>query len=163
SALALIAVDGDPNSDSIDGPMRPTPWLDRCPYLMQALEAIGAVWGRSRLMRLSGQAEVTPHVDINYYWRERVRVHVPIKTQPSVRFMCGDAEVNMAAGECWIFDTWRRHLVVNANDDERIHLVADTVGGDRFWHAVGAGRIPGVSPPADWTPRQVPARPGVKA
>ena len=28
-------------------------------------------------MRLSGQAEVKPHVDINYYWRERMRVHVP--------------------------------------------------------------------------------------
>src|SRR5262249_19818798 len=98
SAPALISVDGDPASDAIAGAKRPTPWLERCPYLMQTLEAIGAVGGRSRLMRLSGRAEVTPHVDINYYWRERVRVHVPIKTQPSVRFVCGEAEVNMAAG-----------------------------------------------------------------
>ncbi|HEX6834894.1 MAG TPA: sulfotransferase [Rudaea sp.] len=161
-ALALIAVDGDPASDSIAGPMRPTPWLERCPYLLQVLEAIGAVWGRSRLMRLSGQAEVTPHVDINYYWRERVRVHVPIRTRPDVRFLCGDSEVNMAAGECWIFDTWRTHRVINANDDERIHLVADTVGSDRFWHLVGNGRIPGVAQASTWSPRPVPVRDGAK-
>ena len=53
---------------------------------MQVMASIGAVWGRTRLMRLSGHAEVTPHVDINYYWRERVRVHVPIVTQPTRAF-----------------------------------------------------------------------------
>jgi hypothetical protein len=50
-------------------------------------------------------------------------------TQPTVRFTCGDAEVNMRAGECWIFDTWRMHNVVNDHALPRIHLVADTVGG----------------------------------
>ena len=80
---------------------------------MQVLASIGATWGRTRLMRLSGQARSPRTSTSNYYWRERVRVHVPIVTQPTVRFTCGDAEVNMRAGECWIFDTWRMHNVVN--------------------------------------------------
>ncbi|THD09065.1 sulfotransferase [Rhodanobacter lindaniclasticus] len=142
-ALPLISVGGDPLSDAIAGPMRPTPNLQRCPYLTQVLHRIGAVWGRTRLMKLSGGAEVTPHADISYYWRQRARVHVPIVTKPGVRFMCGDREVNMAAGECWIFDTWRPHRVINAADDERIHLVADTVGSESFWDMVGRGRAPG--------------------
>jgi hypothetical protein len=29
-------------------------------------------------------------------------VHVPILTRPTVRFLCGDAEVNMKPGECWM-------------------------------------------------------------
>ncbi|MDE2177857.1 MAG: sulfotransferase [Xanthomonadaceae bacterium] len=149
-ALPLISAHGNPDSDSIAGPMRPTPWLDRCPYLMQVLARLGAVWGRTRLMKLSGQAEVTPHADINYYWRDRVRVHVPVLTRPSVRFICGDAEVNMAAGECWIFDTWREHRVINAADDERIHLVADTVGSEAFWDLVGQGRAPGRDQRPGW-------------
>ncbi len=120
--------------------MRPTRHLERCPYLQQVLHSIGATWGRTRLMRLSGQAEVTPHVDVNYYWRERVRVHVPIVTQPTVRFTCGDAEINMRAGECWIFDTWRMHNVVNDHALPRIHLVADTVGGTGFWQLVARSR-----------------------
>ncbi len=143
SAIPLVARDGNPLSDAVQGPMRPTPQLEACPYLTQVMHAIGGVWGRSRLMRLSGNAEVTPHVDIDYYWREHMRVHVPIVTQPEVRFHCGDAAVHMAAGECWIFDTWRMHKVINAADRARIHLVADTVGGPAFWEHLGRGRTPG--------------------
>jgi hypothetical protein len=152
-ALALVSVDGDPASDAVRGPMRPTPYLLRCPYLLQTLHAIGAVWGRSRLMRLSGQAEVTPHVDVNYYWREHMRVHVPIVTQPSVRFYCGDADIHMAAGECWIFDTWRLHRVLNDADRPRIHLVADTVGGNGFWQLLRRARPYDRSSP-QWQPER---------
>lgn len=159
-ALPLISVDGDPHSDAIAGPMRPTPSLAQCPYLAQVLGRIGAVWGRTRLMKLSGHAEVTPHADINYYWRERVRVHVPIVTRPSVRFLCGDAEVNMAAGECWIFDTWRTHQVLNGADDERIHLVADTIGSDQFADLVRRGRAPGHGEFAGWQAESVVSRTG---
>ena len=159
SALPLIAANGDPESNAIVGPMRPTPHLLRCPQLMHALSTIGAVWGRSRLMRLSGNAEVTAHVDTNYYWRERMRVHVPIVTQPTVRFICGEAELNMKPGECWIFDTWRLHNVINAAADERIHLVADTVGGARFWEHVDRGCSPQM-PVAGWRPQAVPPASG---
>lgn len=150
-ALPLISAEGNPANDGFAGPMRPTPYLEHCPYLMQVLERIGGVWGRTRLMKLGGHAEVTPHVDFNYYWRDRVRVHVPIVTQPTVRFLCGDEEVNMKAGECWIFDTWSKHRVINDAEDERIHLVADTVGSERFWSTVDRGRSPSAVP-ANWEP-----------
>jgi hypothetical protein len=141
SALPLVTVEGDPaRGDALDGPMRPTPALRQSPYLQQVLASLDAVIGRVRLMRLAGNAEVRSHIDTDYYWHERVRVHVPIVTQPSVRFSCGDQHVNMAAGECWIFDTWRLHHVANENDDARIHLVVDTVGGAGFWNTVKAGR-----------------------
>ncbi len=149
-ALPLISVDGDPLSDAIAGPMRPTPNLQHCPYLTQVLHRIGAVWGRTRLMKLSGGAEVTPHADISYYWRQRARVHVPIVTKPGVRFLCGGSEVNMAAGECWIFDTWRPHRVINGEDEDRIHLVADTVGSESFWDMVSRGRAPGHGASDGW-------------
>ncbi|WHZ19974.1 MAG: SEC-C motif domain protein [Rhodanobacteraceae bacterium] len=149
-ALPLISVEGDVESDAIAGPMRPTPYLGRCPYLEMALARLGAVWGRTRLMKLAAGAEVTPHADINYYWRDRVRVHVPIVTHPRVRFMCGEAEVNMAPGECWIFDTWRPHRVINPVAQERIHLVADTVGSEAFWDLAGRGRTHDRTPPDGW-------------
>jgi hypothetical protein len=158
-ALLLVTVDGDPASDATAGPMRATEHLLRCPYLMQVLDAIGGTWGRSRLMRLSGRAEVTSHVDINYYWRERARVHVPIVTQPTVRFVCGEAEVNMRAGECWIFDTWSEHNVFNDHYLSRIHLVADTVGGAGFWEHVRNAKPHDANVPG-WQARPVPPRPG---
>ncbi|MES1241471.1 MAG: TIGR03032 family protein [Acidobacteriota bacterium] len=136
SALPLIAAGGDPANDATRGPMRPTPHFARCPYLRQALAAFGTVLGRTRLMRLDGNAEATAHSDTNYYWMQRARIHVPVVTDPAVRFLCGEREVHMAAGEAWIFDTWKRHNVLNPNPTRRIHLVADSVGSAAFWDLV---------------------------
>ena len=158
-ALTLITTNGDPDSDARGGAMGPTPHLLACPYLMQVLDAIGATWGRSRLMRLSGAAEVTPHVDTDYYWRDHMRVHVPIVTQPTVRFLCGGEQVNMAAGECWIFDTWSLHSVHNDASRARIHLVADTVGGRGMTTLMEQGRPAGDLRPG-WAPKVVAPRAG---
>ncbi|MBC7987989.1 MAG: aspartyl/asparaginyl beta-hydroxylase domain-containing protein [Luteimonas sp.] len=158
SMLPLVAVGGDPDNEAFAGAMQATPYLQQCPYLMQVMASLGATIGRSRLMRLSGHAEVTRHADQGYYWAERVRVHVPIVTQPTVRFECGDSAVNMAAGECWIFDTWRQHRVINDAVESRIHLVVDTVGGVRFWDMVAGGRPHGIPFDASgWQPRLLPA------
>lgn len=154
SMLPLVAVGGDADNESFAGPMAPTAALRACPYLMQVIASLGATIGRSRLMRLSGQAEVTRHADQGYYWTERVRVHVPVVTQPSVRFECGDAAIHMAAGECWIFDTWRQHRVLNDATDARIHLVVDTVGGGRFWELAARGR-PHDVPAGSWRAQPV--------
>lgn len=163
SMLPLVAVDGDPANESFAGPMQPTRHLEACPYLQQVIASFGVTVGRSRLMRLSGHAEVSRHVDQGYYWAERVRVHVPIVTQPTVRFECGGATVNMAAGECWIFDTWRQHNVINDAVESRIHLVVDTVGGERFWDMVANGRpqpLPDGSGP--WQPQDVVPQPDAR-
>jgi len=136
SALPLIAVNGDPMNDDVRGPMRATPHLDRCPYLRQVLAAFHAVWGRTRLMRIDGNAEATMHTDTNYYWSQHARVHVPVVTDDDVRFICGEKSVHMRAGEAWIFDTWRQHNVLNPNPTRRIHLVADTIGSAAFWELV---------------------------
>lgn len=84
-------------------------------------------------MRLVPGAGVPEHADINYHWHTRVRLHIPVFTQPAVRFHCDGEAVHMAAGEAWIFDNWRRHHVENNADAERIHLVADTTGTAAFW------------------------------
>ena len=150
SALPFLAANGDPEDEGVAGPMRPTPFLDRCPYVRQVLAALETPLGRTRLMKLDARAEATAHVDINYYWQQRVRVHIPIVTFPEVEFICGDASTRMAAGECWIFDTWRMHNVLNPTARERIHLVADTVGSDTFWRMTEGAHVT----------RTVPFRPG---
>ena len=156
SAIPLLSAGGDPANEDTRGPMRPTPALERCEYLRQVLAALGAPIGRTRLMRIAGHGEATAHADVNYYWSQRVRVHVPVLTYPGVRFTCGEREVFMDGGECWIFDTWRRHNVLNPDDRPRIHLVADTVGSDYFWQLVAAGAAGAVA-------RAVPHQPGLAA
>ncbi len=155
TALPLVAADGDPaRGDALFGVMRPTPALARCAYLRQVLGSLDAVLGRVRLMRLEGGAEVASHVDTNHYWNERVRIHVPVTTHPSVQFHCGDAQTHMAAGECWIFDTWRLHRVVNPASHARVHLVVDSIGSAAFGKLVNAGRAHD-QPASEWTARRV--------
>ncbi|MFL6195462.1 MAG: TIGR03032 family protein [Thermoanaerobaculia bacterium] len=164
SALPLIAANGDPADDQTKGPMLPTPHLAGLPYLRQVLAAFQAPIGRTRLMRLDGNAEATAHADVNYYWMERLRVHVPVVTTPGVEFVCGGRSAHMAAGEAWVFDTWRIHNVLNPDPTRRIHLVADTVASPELWDLIENGEQPFADPPRSGAPpRFVPWRPGVEA
>lgn len=153
SAARLISAGGG-ETDAVHGQMLPTQWLSTLPYLRQVLAGFSVVWSRSRLMRLAPGANVPEHADINYHWHSRVRLHIPIFTQPEVIFNCDGQSVHMAAGEAWIFDNWRRHHVKNAAKEPRIHLVADTSGTSEFWQFAC-----GQAPPRDqwstinWDPR----------
>lgn len=141
SSIRLISVNGTEN-DEVNGAMAMTPNLAQSTYLRQILSSFGVVWGRSRLMRLAPGAQVPEHADINYHWFTRVRLHIPIVTEPKVRFFCGNESVHMAPGEAWLFDNWRLHRVENASAQERIHLVADTAGGSSFWQFVANSQSP---------------------
>ncbi len=143
-ALPLVSVGGDPSNDGVKGAMHPTPHLARCPYIQEVLASLRAPIGRTRLMRIDGNAEATPHMDMNYYWTQRARVHVPVITDPAVRFLCGDKELHMTAGETWIFDTSKTHNVINPNPTRRIHLVIDTKGSPEFWGMVEGDGVSGL-------------------
>jgi hypothetical protein len=141
-AVPLVTPGGTAN-DMFEGPMGPTQALLSCPYIMEIMAEIGAVWGRSRLMALAAGAEVPPHADSHYYWRTHHRLHIPVITNPGVRFSCGDESVHMAAGECWMFDSFRWHDVQNKGTERRVHLVIDTVGGGQLWDLMEAAQSGG--------------------
>ena len=135
SAVPLISRHGGHN-DCFDGPMAITEHLSKCEYIRQVIASFNEVFGRSRLMKLDAGAQVSQHIDFNYHWHRRIRIHIPITTTPEVRFYCGNADIHMGAGECWLFDSWRRHRVINSSDKCRIHLVLDTAGSSKFWRLV---------------------------
>ncbi|HSM96263.1 MAG TPA: sulfotransferase, partial [Rhizomicrobium sp.] len=88
---------------------------------------------RARLLRLEPGKGVPPHVDNHYYWRGHTRVHIPIITDPGIRFHAGNQHVHMAAGEAWTFSNWLQHTVVNETNTRRVHLTFDTYGSSAFW------------------------------
>jgi len=136
-AVRLVTAGGRP-TDDLGGEMAPTPELLAMPYTRQIMGEIGGVWGRSRLMGLRAGGEVPLHVDSHYYWRTHWRIHIPIITSPQVLFSCGPETIHMNPGECWLFDSFRWHRVVNGGTEQRVHLVLDTVGGGTFWDHVEA-------------------------
>jgi hypothetical protein len=138
-AVRLVTPGGQP-TDAFEGSMKPTENLASCPYIMQAMAALGGVWGRSRLMGLAPGGEVPEHVDAHYHWRTHLRIHVPVITNPDVLFTCGGETVHMAAGECWVFDSFRWHEVHNRGRERRVHLVLDTVVSERLWDMIDAAQ-----------------------
>ena len=87
SAIPLISVFGGINDQfAPEGPMEPTSYLKDCPYLQQVMKAFNTPISRSRLMRIVGKAEVSPHRDYNFHWFRRTRIHIPIVTNPQVTF-----------------------------------------------------------------------------
>ncbi len=137
SAVPLISHNGE-NNDDFSGRMLPTAHLHKGHYLQQVMASFNEVMARSRLMKLSAGAQVSPHIDFNYHWYNRVRIHIPVITNPEVIFHCGDEHIHMQAGECWIFDSWREHKVLNNSTEDRVHLVIDVAGSSRFWQTVRA-------------------------
>ncbi len=138
-AVRLVTAGGGA-TDTFEGAMRPTEHLERCHYIREIMAELAGVWGRSRLMGLEPEAEVPAHVDVHYYWRTHLRIHIPIVTNPGVTFTCGDTSVHMEPGECWVFDSFRWHDVQNSGSERRVHLVLDTVPTARLWDLVEAAR-----------------------
>lgn len=155
-AVRLVTVMGQP-TDAFEGPMRPTENLARCRYIAEIMAALGGVWGRSRLMGLGAGAEVPEHVDAHYHWRTHLRIHVPAITNPGVEFTCGGTTIHMAAGECWVFDSFRWHEVHNRGTERRVHLVLDTVVTQPLWDLIDAAQSGAAGdrllPPGEADPR----------
>jgi len=147
TALSLVSSGGSA-TNSTAGAMVPTPALERTPYVRQIMATLDTVIGRSRFMRLAPNKNVPAHSDTDYAWRNRVRIHIPIITDPNIIFSSlatdqkARVDVHMGAGEVWIFDNWREHMVTNPTDVRRIHLVIDTVGTAEFWTLAKAGWNP---------------------
>jgi len=144
-AVPLVSPGGE-LTDDFEGPMGPTEQLERCPYIMDLMAELDGVWGRSRLMGLAPGAVVPVHIDVHYYWRTHLRIHIPVITNPGVLFSCDGESVHMNAGECWVFDSFALHYVQNKGTERRVHLVLDTVGGEKLWdlvEAASAGAEPG--------------------
>lgn len=141
-AVPLITPAGQ-ITNGFAGPMAPTEALEQCPYIKEILADLGAVWGRSRLMGLAPGAIVPEHVDVGYYWRTHIRIHIPVVTNPQVAFSCDKETVHMAPGECWLFDSFCLHDVRNGGDQKRVHLVLDTVGGEKLWAMIADAKRSG--------------------
>ena len=150
-AVPLVSVNGGLN-DEFNGPMAATEHLARLPYIAGLMEELGGVWGRSRLMGLGAGAVVPRHVDIHYYWRTHIRIHVPVVTNLGVRFLCGNEEKHMRPGEAWVFNSFKLHEVRNEGNEKRIHLVLDTVGSDRIRRLIEQANADAPIPDQAWRP-----------
>jgi Aspartyl/Asparaginyl beta-hydroxylase len=71
-------------------------------------------------------AKIHPHRDLSgASLSNRIRFHVPIVTNPDVKFMVDHERVKMNPGELWCLDTSYLHAVANDGSESRVHIVVE--------------------------------------
>ena len=100
--------------------------LDRCPYFRQILETFQCPLQSARLLKLEPRSHIRKHKDPFLGYEDgEVRMHIPVRTDPEVRFYLEGERVVMQEGECWYLNLSRHHWVDNFSDIARVHLVID--------------------------------------
>lgn len=130
-AIPLHAVDGRVDATGLrwagwDANYEKTPILAACPYLEEIVDEFKCPKERVRLLRLDPGRNINTHTDLGDGWAMgKVRLHIPIVTNPEVYFYVDDKRVLMREGELWYCDFTRPHRVHNKSDLGRIHFVLD--------------------------------------
>ena len=105
--------------------------LRRCSYVPSVLESFRCDIESARFLKLGAGSEIKEHRDYKLGYEDGVaRLHIPIMTNPQVRFHLDGAPVEMLPGEVWYLNFNLKHSVRNDSDVDRVHLVIDCVLND---------------------------------
>jgi len=107
-------------------PHRPTRALDLAPALARVLDDIPSPKLLVRLLTLPPGGRIGEHRDVGVGFAVgRLRLHVPVVTDPAVVMMIGAERTHWRPGELWWGDFSQPHWLRNDSAVTRTHLVAD--------------------------------------
>lgn len=112
-----------------DGVRRPL--YDAIPQLAAVVARLPCKVVCLRFSSLLPGAFIHPHRDLRGTFElGRVRLHVPLTTNPEVQFLMSGQPVVMRPGELWALNTSHMHSVANKGENDRVHLLIDVVLDD---------------------------------
>jgi hypothetical protein len=125
------------------------PTVDKILARLRGTGMEGGELDRVRFMRLVPGGELARHADITDREAgvadDRVtRLHIPIITNPGVRFSSWNSEgeksdESMAVGSLWYLDQRKPHRAINGGEEDRVHLVIDLFGSSKLRAAIAEG------------------------
>ncbi|AUX38150.1 MULTISPECIES: aspartyl/asparaginyl beta-hydroxylase domain-containing protein [Sorangium] len=127
---ALYNATGDSQeNDLADGTPVPTEVVPRLPRVRAFVEGSGLKLMWVRLLRLDPGAFLWEHTDYGAHNLSRVprlRLHVPLKTNPDAVIVLPSRSVHMKSGFLWKLSPHQtRHGACNRGSEDRIHLILD--------------------------------------
>lgn len=109
--------------------MARTSLCEKLPYMSSILDAFKCNHGRIRITRLDPGAGINMHRDISDEVANlafnKVRLHIPIRTNPGVYFWVDNEIIRMAPGRLYYVNFSKKHYVKNEGDSPRYHIVLD--------------------------------------
>lgn len=94
---------------------------------------------RAMAAKLVAGGKITPHVDRHPSFHAGHRIHVPITTNPRVRFMIDGRPYQFKVGEAYEINNQKQHSVMNKGGEDRITFIFDYVPRERVAAALKAG------------------------
>jgi mannose-6-phosphate isomerase-like protein (cupin superfamily) len=82
---------------------------------------------RAMAAKLLAGGRILPHRDSHPSFAHGHRIHVPIVTNPRVRFMIGGKPFNLEVGEAYEINNQQLHSVMNKGATDRINFICDYV------------------------------------
>ena len=77
--------------------------------------------------RLEAGGIIKPHHDQHPSFHAGHRIHIPIYTNPRVRFMIDGRAQKMAIGRVYEINNQRKHSVMNKGEEGRINFIFDYI------------------------------------
>lgn len=98
------------------------------PLIAHATTAYGYPQGRTArimLARLLAGKEIARHVDNSPSAEVPHKIHIPVITNPGVRFLIGDGDYVLPRGRAYEVNNRKPHAVRNPSSSDRVHLIFD--------------------------------------
>jgi hypothetical protein len=86
---------------------------------------------RALAAKLLPGGKIDPHRDSHPSFNCGHRIHVPITTNPRVRFTVDGRPFKLEVGQCYEINNRMMHSVANKGDTDRIHFIFDYVPADK--------------------------------
>jgi hypothetical protein len=80
---------------------------------------------RAMAAKLPARGRINPHFDSHATFRRSHRIHVPITTNPRVRFIIDGRPYQMNVGEAYEINNQKTHSVMNSGSEDRITFIFD--------------------------------------
>lgn len=87
---------------------------------------------RAMAAKLRAGGIINPHVDKHPSFHVGHRIHVPITTNPRVRFMIDGRPYQFEVGEAYEINNQKTHSVMNKGTEDRITFIFDYVPADQI-------------------------------
>jgi len=87
---------------------------------------------RAVAAKLLSGGKITPHVDQHPSFHMGHRIHVPITTNPRVRFMINGQPYQFKPGEAYEINNQKMHSVMNKGKEDRITFIFDYVPAEKM-------------------------------
>jgi quercetin dioxygenase-like cupin family protein len=80
---------------------------------------------RAMAAKLLAGGKIAPHVDTHPSFHRGHRIHVPITTNPRVRFMIDGRPHQLQVGQAYEINNQKNHSVMNKGSEDRITFIFD--------------------------------------